>query len=480
MRSRNLAISAALSLFVAGCSLAPEYHRPEMPVAADFPSVQSPEGTTKGQAEVMAATLGWREYFVDPNLQKLIAAALAKNRGLRETALTVAAYQAQYRIQRSELLPSIDAMGAGTKQRSFNGSMYNTSEIYQASVGITAYELDLFGRIRNLKDQALEQYLAMEETHRSARLSLVAEVAKAYLTLVADQEILTITEDTRRSEEESYRLVAQRNAEGLANQMEVAQARTSLETAKANLAMYQRLVAKDTNNLTQLVGGALPPGFSASGGLLAGQMPLSIVPANLSSQVLLQRPDIMAAEHELRGDNANIGAARAAFFPSISLTADAGSMSSNLSGLFDGNSGTWLFSPNVTLPIFTGGRLTAQLDVAEIQKEISVTRYENAIQTAFREVADALTANEAYSRELVAKRDNLEANQGYYTLAKERYAEGVDSFLTLLDAQRSLYRAQQEYVSVELEELINRIDLYKALGGGWKERTGGDRTGTAR
>lgn len=472
MRSRNLILSAALAtMLLGGCSLAPEYHRPGMPVAENFPAIGDELGINKKHAEVDAADLGWRDYFLDPNLQKLIEAALANNRDLRETALNVQAYQAQYRIQRSELFPQVDGSGSAAKQRSFTGAQYATTETYGLSVGVTAYELDFFGRIRNLEAQALEQYLAMEETHRSAHISLVAEVAKAYLTWMADREILAITEDTRRTEAESYNLVKQRNAEGLATQMEVAQSRTSLETANANLALYERLVAQDFNNLTLLVGGGVPAEITTRHVPVEEQMPLSILPRRLSSQILLQRPDIVAAEHELRGDNANIGAARAAFFPSVSLSMNAGTMNNNFSGLFDSGTGTWLFSPSINIPIFTAGRLKAQLDVAEIRKEISVARYEKAIQTAFREVADTLTASAAYIKEVEAKKAYLEANKSYYSLAKERYTQGVDSFLTLLDAQRSLYGARQDYVTVRLAELVNRVDLYKALGGGWQERT---------
>lgn len=462
--------AAVLLSLLGGCTLAPTYQRPDLPVTDQLPAVLSrPEKETAKPVAVIEAELGWRDFFVDPQLRQLIQTALANNRDLRTSALTIEAYQAQYRIQRSALLPTIAADGSSSKQRTLGSGGYATSETYSASVGLTAYELDLFGRVRNLKDQALEQYLAMEATHRSNRISLVAQVATAYLSWLADRELLAITEDTRRIEEESFTLIEQRTKEGLATQLDLAQARTSLETAKANLAKYQRQVAQDLNSLTLLVGAPLPANFAGIKSL-DGQMVLSAVPSQLSSQVLLQRPDIIAAEHQLIGAHAQIGAARAAFFPAISLTANAGKISGELSDLFDSGSGSWLFSPMVSLPIFTAGRLTAELDVAVISKEISVASYEKAIQTAFREVADALVASETYRDQLVAQKANLEANQEYYGLAKNRYQQGLDSFLTLLDAQRSLYTARQLYLNLQLAQQVNQVLVYKTLGGGWKER----------
>ncbi len=462
--------AAALCALMGGCAMAPEYTRPGMPVANQLPSAPGRPGGSASTTPVVGADMGWRDFFVDATLQTIIRTALANNRDLRVSALNVASYQAQYRIERAALFPSISGTGSGTKQRTYTSGNYYTLENYSATVGISAWELDLFGRLRSLKDEALEQYLAMEETHRSAKISLVAEVATAYLTWLTDKELLAITMDTKQTEEESYKLVEQQAEEGVATQLDLAQARTSLETANANLAMYQRQVAQDINNLTLLAGASLPNLKSASLGLNE-QMALAEPPAQLSSAILLQRPDIQAAEHTLKGANAQIGAARAAFFPAISLTANAGKISGDLSDLFDSGSGAWLFTPSISLPIFTAGRLKAELDVAKISKDISVANYELAIQTAFSEVADALVAGDTYDRQLVAQKANLDANQEYYTLAKERYQQGLDSFLTLLDAQRSLYSARQTYLTLQLSQLLNRINLYKALGGGWKERT---------
>ena len=468
MRIKHL-IAGMLVLLLGGCTLAPKYQQPDLPVAESLPDGER-KAAVAGQEAAIDATLGWRDFFSDPQLQQLIQTALANNRDLRVSALNIEAYQAQYRIERSALFPSLYGDGYGSKQRSPSGDQHVIVEGYGAGVGITAYELDLFGRVRSLKDKALEQYLAMEETHRSNQISLVAEVARAYLTLLADRELLAITVDTVRIEEASYLLIGQRTREGLANQLDLAQARTSLENAKANLSRFQRQVVQDLNNLNLLTG-APAPANPAEIKSLGEQMALAAVPVGLPSRVLLQRPDIMAAEHALKGAHAQIGAARAAFFPTISLTASAGKMSADLSDLFDGNSGSWLFRPSISLPIFTGGRLEAELDVAEISKEINVARYEKAIQTAFREVADALVASETYQSQLVAQKANLTANQEYYSLAKDRYLQGVDSFLTLLDAQRSLYSARQNYINLQLAQQVNQVSVYKVLGGGWKERS---------
>ena len=460
--------AGSLLLLLGGCTLAPRYQRPDLPVARILPDTQQGNASAATNETVIDAELGWRDFFIDPQLQQLIQTALANNRDLRTSALNIESYQAQYRIQRSALFPSINGEGGGSKQRTLNGDNYVTAETYSASVGVTAYELDFFGRVRSLKDKALEQYLGMEETYRSNRISLVAEVTTAYLSWLADRELLIVTKDTKKIEEESFHLIEQRTREGLATQLDLAQARTSLETAKANLAKYNRQVAQDLNNLILLLGTSLPASLAEKNSL-GEQMALSAVPPQLSSQVLLQRPDIMAAEHQLKGAHAQIGAARAAFFPSIRLTANAGKISGDLSDLFDGNSGSWLFSPSVNLPIFTAGRLEAELDVAKISKDISVAQYEKAIQTAFREVADALVASETYREQLVAQKANLMANQEYYVLAKDRYLQGVDSFLTLLDAQRSLYSARQNYLNLQLAQQVNQVAVYKVLGGGWKE-----------
>lgn len=449
-------------LLFSSCTLAPEYQRPLMPVAESF---SYPAGPQDGQEETEGdfASLYWKEIFTDPGLQQLIVLALENNRSLRETALTVEAYQARYRIQRSSLLPTVTGDAYGLKQRTLSSGGSATSELYSVEVGIASWELDFFGRIRNLEQSALEQYLAMEASRRSAEISLVSEVAAAYLSLLADQELLRISENTQAVEKDSYALIKQRVDAGISNRLDLAQARTSLETVNANLARYRRLVAQDRNYLALLTGAPMGETLLAEERKLSDILPLEINTASLSSRTLLQRPDIMAAEHELKGANAEIGAARAAFFPSISLTTSTGFISSELGDLFQG--GSWLFSPSVRLPIFTAGKLKAELDSAEIQKNIYVTRYERAIQTAFREVSDVLAGLSTYEQQLSAQKANLLANQEYYDRAKERYNEGIDSFLTLLDAQRSLYSSKQNYINAWLAQLANQVNLYKALAG---------------
>lgn len=459
----------AATLLLGGCSLIPDYQRPAAPVAAQYPQTSAYAPALSGP---VAADQGWRDLFRDPALQQLIESALRNNRDLRVAALNVQAYQAQYRIQRADLFPAVSATGAGSRQR-VPASITQTgdsaiSSSYSATLGISAYELDLFGRIRSLSDQASLVYLSSEEARRSTQLSLVASVASAYLTWRADQELLALTRDTLQSFEQSLRLTERSNQVGTASALDLSQSRTSVESARASLAKFQRQVAQDFNNLTLLVGASVAddlPARALSEDLVAE------VPAGLPSDLLQRRPDILEAEYLLQSANANIGAARAAFFPSISLTANAGSSSNELSGLFKGGSGTWLFQPQINLPIFNAGSLRASLDYSKIQKDIRVSQYEKSIQTAFQEVSDGLAARKTYKDQLIAQNDLVQANQDYYRLAERRYRIGVDSSLTFLDAQRSLFSARQTLIVDRLAQLLAEVNLYKALGGGWLERT---------
>ncbi|KOY01322.1 AdeC/AdeK/OprM family multidrug efflux complex outer membrane factor [Pseudomonas nunensis] len=459
---------AAVAFVLGGCSLIPDYQRPAAPIAQQYPQSAA---YAPAQADGNAAEQGWRDQFRDPALQQLIQSALSNNRDLRVAALNVEAYRAQYQIQRADLYPAVSASGSGTRQRT-PGSLSSTGEAvtsgsYSAGLGISAYELDLFGRIRSLSQEAMQVYLSSEEARRSTQLSLVANVATAYLTWRADQELLVLTQDTLKSYEESLRLTTRSNAVGVASALDVSQARTSVEGARANLAKFQRQVAQDINGLTLLVGTSVPdnlPGLPLASDLL------SEVPAGLPSDLLQRRPDILQAEYLLKSANADIGAARAAFFPSITLTANAGTSSSQLSGLFKGGSGSWLFQPQINLPIFNAGSLRASLDYSKIQKDIRVSQYEKSIQAAFQEVSDGLAARKTYSEQLTAQRDLVQANQDYYRLAERRYRIGVDNNLTFLDAQRSLFSAQQTLITDRLAQLTSEVGLYKALGGGWAER----------
>ncbi|MBS3184998.1 MULTISPECIES: efflux transporter outer membrane subunit [unclassified Pseudomonas] len=459
----------ALSLcavLLCGCSLVPDYQRPAAPVPEQFP--QGP--AYQGDALARQHAEDWRQVFQDPVLRQLIDRALANNRDLREAALNVEAYRAQYRIQRADLLPKVSADAQGKRQylpRGMTGTDQGMiSSTYAATLGISAYELDLFGRVRSLSDQALLTYLASEEARRSTQLSLVASVASAYLTWRADQELLVLSQETLAADQRSLRLTSAQRRAGTVSALDQIQSRTSVDSTRATVARYQRQVAQDLNQLTLLVGTPVEGDLAA---LPLADEQIAGLPAGLPSDLLRRRPDIVQAEYQLRAANANIGAARAAFFPSISLTANAGSTSPQLSGLFDGGSGTWLFQPQISLPIFTAGSLRASLDYATLQKDIQVAQYQKAIQGAFQEVADGLAARATYQRQLQAQRELVASNQRYYDLAEHRYRNGVDSSLTFLDAQHSLFTAQQGLISDRLAQLVAEVNLYAALGGGWQE-----------
>ncbi len=465
-------LSLALIGALAGCSLIPDYQRPAAPVDAAYPTGDVyPESNTAGGTP--AAELGWREFFQDADLQLLISSALQNNRDLRVAALNVDAYRAQYRIQRAELYPQVGIGGGATRQRlpgdlSRSGEA-STSSQYSATVGISSWELDLFGRLRSLNEQALEQYFATAEAQRSTQISLVASVANAWFTLQADQALLKLANDTLGTYQRTYELSQRTFDVGASSALDLRQARTSVDSARVSVAQYRRQVAQDRNALTLLLGGPLPQNLQPDDDLYAVQ--LAEVPAGLPSELLQRRPDILAAEHNLKAANAVIGAARAAFFPSITLTANAGTASSQLSGLFDGGSGTWLFEPHINLPIFTAGSLRANLDAIEIAKTIEVADYEKTIQTAFQEVSDGLAARQTYREQLEAQRQLVASTEDYYKLAERRYRGGVDSYLILLDAQRQLFSVQQSMIGDRLAQLTSEVNLYKALGGGWQERT---------
>ncbi|MBM5460084.1 AdeC/AdeK/OprM family multidrug efflux complex outer membrane factor [Pseudomonas sp. P66] len=469
--SKSLLSLAVTAFILGGCSLIPDYQTPESPVAAQWP--QGPAYSPTESANVAAAEQGWRQFFNDPALQQLIQTSLVNNRDLKVAALNIDAYRAQYRIQRADLFPAVSANGSGSRQR-MPGNMTQTgdSEItssYSATLGVSAYELDLFGRVRSLTEQQLEIYLSSEEARRSTQIALVASVANAYFTWQADQALLKLTEETLKTYEQSYALTLRSNEVGVASALDLSQARTSVEGARVKLAQYQRLVAQDANSLAVLIGTSLPADLPAAQNLDSDV--LAEVPAGLPSDLLQRRPDIQEAEHLLKAANANIGAARAAFFPSISLTANAGTLSPDMDGLFKGGSGTWLFQPQINLPIFNAGALRASLDYSKIQKDINIAKYEKTIQTAFQEVSDGLAARRTFNDQLQAQRDLVAANQDYYRLAERRYRIGVDSNLTFLDAQRQLFNTQQALISDRLSQLISEVNLYKALGGGWNEQT---------
>jgi outer membrane protein, multidrug efflux system len=478
--SMRITVMAAVAALTA-CTMEPRYERPAAPVPATWTDqAQSSNNTTP------AAKMGWRDFFPDKNMQRLIEVALANNRDLRVAALNVQATQAQYRIQRSDLFPTVAATGleeiekypsgvsaaqgtggTGGTAVSTNGT---TIRFFEAGVGFTSYEIDLFGRIRSLSHEAFEKYLSSEETRRSTQLTLIAQVVSAYLTVLADETILKVTRETLKSQQESYDLTKRSLDAGTTTALAFRQAATTVDTAKANLAQYNRQAAQDRNALVLLLGGPIPQNIAFD--MELGAVNLSAdLPAEVPSGVLASRPDVLAAEHTLIAANADIGAARAAFFPSITLTGQFGTASTQLSGLFKTGSSAWSFAPQITLPIFTGGKNKASLDLSKVEKDINIAQYEKTLQTAFREVDDALSARQTLDEQLVAQRALLEDTSQSYQLANLRFKNGVDSFLPVLDAQRALYSAQQSVISLELIRLQNMATLYKALGGGMREAT---------
>ncbi|WP_426955467.1 efflux transporter outer membrane subunit [Muricoccus radiodurans] len=454
---------------LSGCSLAPDYERPAAPVPAAFPQGSAYPPVPAGEST--ADTLGWQAFFQDPALRRLIGIALENNRDLRVAALNVEAAEAQYRAQRGELFPSVGATAAaeyaGTPVTANGRTASVTTRGFSLGAGFTAWEIDLFGRIRSLSEAARQAALSQDETRRATQISLVAQVADAYLTILANRELLTLTRRTLESQEASLRLTQATASGGTATALTLRQAQTAVETARANLALYTRQVAQAENALALLLGQPVPADLPADATLSSALM-LAEVPAGLASSVLLRRPDVVAAERTLMSANANIGAARAAFFPSITLTASGGTAGSALSRLFAGGSGSWLFSPQISVPIFTGGINQANLDYARLQTRIEVSNYEKAIQTAFREVADALAARGTFDDQVEAQRRLADAYADSYRLSELRFRSGVDSYLAVLDSQRSLYGAQQALITLRQERLSSLVTLYKVLGGGWR------------
>lgn len=472
-------LAVMVATLLGACTLEPHYHRPPPPVPA------LPGGTASGTA---AADIGWREFFPDPQLQQLIALALTDNRDLRVAALNVQSAQAQYRIQRAQLFPTINASGVEQVEETPIGVLEAefptaaaaagqtgtplpsgvTVHTYNVGVGFTNYELDLFGRIRSLSHAALQQYFSSGETRRSVQLTLVAEVATAYLTVLADQTLIDITRGTLKSQEESYALTQRMFDGGTTTELALRQAETTVDTARANLAQYDRQLAQDREALQLLLGAPIPDGIDFSAGLDRGNM-VAELEEGIPSDVLLRRPDVLAAEHQLMAANAQIGAARAAFLPSIALTGSYGTESPQLSGLFKAGSRAWTFSPEITVPIFTGGANIANLQATTLARDTAVAQYEKTIQTAFQEVADALVARGTLDQQLAAQQALVTASDKAYRLADMRYRGGVDSYLSALVAQVSLYSAQQQLQTVRLTRLQNLVTLYKALGGGLRE-----------
>lgn len=459
-RSTLTALAAAALL--AGCSFIPKYERPAAPV----PSAYTTFGAEPAAAQGAAATVPWQDYFAEPRLRQLIEVALANNRDLRVAVLNIEQARATYQVRRADQYPGVGLAANATRGPSAsNGDLTNS---FSVGLAISSWEIDFFGRIASLKEQALAQYLATEEGRNAAQVSLVAAVANGWLNLLADEELLELSRRTLASREESVRLTKMRLDAGVASELDFRQAESLTQAARATLAQQQRQRALDENALVLLLGQALPDDVRASlaGSRLANAPAMAQLPAGLPSELLTRRPDIRQAEQQLIAANANIGAARAAFFPRIALTAQAGTASNELSGLF--KSGSWGFTiaPSLLLPIFDAGRNQANLEGAQASRSIALAQYEKAIQTAFREVSDALAGQATLGEQALAQQRQMEAESARLQLADLRYRNGVSSYLDLLDAQRSLFATQQAVVQVRLAQLQSQVALYKALGGG--------------
>jgi multidrug efflux system outer membrane protein len=463
-----ITLAAALS----ACTLAPDYEQPAAPVAVAYENIEAAPATVPA-ADIPASEIGWSEFFPDAELRALIARALANNRDLRIATLNVEAARAQYRIQRSDLVPSLEVQGAAANQQT-PASLSRTgneelTRVYTAGVGMPAFELDLFGRVRSLRNAALEDYFSVEENRTAAQLLLVSEVANAWLTLIADRELLQLAHDTRDSQKQSYDLTTLRFNQGVSSEIELHRSESSWREAEVDIAQQTRRVAVDRNALALLVGEPLPPETGSRAQALEAQTFGKELPAGLPADLLVRRPDVRAAEHALRAANADIGAARAAFFPSIELTGFYGNASDDLSALFQAGHTSWSFIPQVRIPIFSGGANKAGLDLANARKSIEVARYEQSIQIAFREVADALISRSTLESQLKAQEALTRASESSYKLADMRYRGGVDSYLGSLIAQRDMYDAQRALIVTRLAGAVNLVQLYQALGGGWKE-----------
>jgi multidrug efflux system outer membrane protein len=411
--------------------------------------------------------LPWRAFFADEGLQRVIETALDHNRDLRLALLSVERARAAYGIRKAERYPVVNG-GAGYSAQRVPADLTSegqaaTREQYDVSLVVPSWEMDFFGRIGSLQESALEAYLATEQGLRSAQILVVSEIAKAYLALAADRENLQLAQTTFATQQEAYRLIRRRYEVGIAAELDLRQAQTQVDIARRDIARFTQQVAQDRNALDLLSGNPVPAHLLPEN--LEGILSPNGIPVGTSSSVLLQRPDVRAAEHRLKGANADIGAARAALFPRIALTASAGTASDELLGLFASGSGAWTFVPRMTFPIFDG-RLRSALAATRTEREISRVQYEKTIQTAFREVADALAARGMLEEQISAQQSLVDAAAETFRISEARYGKGLDSYLSVLVAQRSLYAARQVLVFLSLQERVNQVQLYAVLGGG--------------
>ena len=499
---------------LAGCSLAPDYRQPPPAVAAAYPGgagYHSKDVAAPPSLAISADKLGWRDFFVDPALRRLLDIALRANRDLRTATINVAQAQAQFRLQRASLFPSLNVTGAAEYEGLSNSGLFGagaggsttatttptttptttgtagtsgggasttiptglsggTLREYTISAGVTSYEVDLFGRVRALTRQQFEKYIAQEENQRAVALTVIGNVATSYIAWLSDQALLKVTNDTLHAQEESLRLTQAEFDHGETTLLTLRQAQTSVASARANQAQYTRQVAQDVNELVLLIGAPIPADLPTPNPLGRQTLMADLSPG-LPSDLLTRRPDIMKAEHTLRGDYADIGAARAAFFPQITLTGTGGLSSLQFNKLFTPGALTWTFAPQISIPIFTFGQNRANLDIAKTQRDLDVVAYEQAVQTAFHDVSNALTARATYRDQSLAQQQDVDAAADYYRLAMMRFRAGVDTYLTALDAQRTLYAAQQSLVTAQEAQLQNLVTMYQVLGGGWQAKS---------
>ena len=470
MNRRRASLALAVGLLAGGCTMMPKYERPASPAPDVWADGASPKANPSGTQAPAADALKWQDFFTDARLRSVIDLALANNRDFRVAALNIEKARALYRIQRADLYPTIGVEAAASKTRvpeklvAAEGGTAGTVSQYSVQVGLASWELDFFGRIRSLNASALQQYLATEEARRAAQTSLVAGVAAGYLALAADGENLRLARVTLEAQTSSYGLIRETRDAGLASDLDLAQSRSQVEAARVNVAAYTGAVAVDRNALDLLVGAPVPSELLP--GRFGAVTDAKGVAAGLPSAVLLRRPDILAAEHQLRSANANIGAARANFFPRISLTASFGTLGPQLSDLFTAGTKAWSFAPQILAPLFASGSLIANLKVSEVDRSIAVAQYEKAIQVAFAEVSDALTLRTTLVAQREAQEALVVALDETLRLSDARYQAGIDGYLGVLVAQQALFNAQKGEVSVRLAEQANLVVLYKVLGGG--------------
>ena len=468
MKFKPAISAAAVSLALSACAMIPKYEQPAVAVPEAFQHDTAPSG-------IVAASLGWQDYFADPRLHRLIEIALERNTDLRGAALNAEAVRAQYMISRAALLPGINASGTGQRGRvaadlsgSAGGS--DVSSAYNVGLGVTSYELDLFGKVRSTSQAALQSYFASVASRDATHLSLISSVAKAYFNERYAEERMALAQRVLQTREQTYKLTQLRHRAGVISAVDLRQQEALIESAKADYASAVQAREQARNAMAVLLNQPLPADLPA-GLPLSRQFAIKQLPAGLSSEVLLNRPDIRAAEFALKRANANIGAARAAFFPSISLTGMIGTGSTELSGLFKGGNSTWTFAPSINLPIFNWGSNVANLDYAKIMQQAEIVNYEAAVQSAFRDVSDALVAREQLDKTYAANAQQSKAYADALRLINLRYRHGVASALDLLDAERSSYAADTTQLATQLTLLENMADLYKALGGGLKQHT---------